>query len=434
MSDIVFTLPPQVTEIIELLKAHTYTPYLVGDCVKAMLLGEKPMDFDIVCDAEIGRIEKIFDEKYRTRDDLIHKGELIIINGGMGISVAPFRSGFDGNGRPVYCEKLDDDLRRRTFTAEAIAYNDVTGLYDKCGGAKCISKEKLVLKALGEKNFIAASETPIKKKRSKKEPVITIIPALERNPRAILQAMLKHSAGEAEISPVTLKNMLENPELLDRIEPAELMEWFEKIIMGKNITETLLSFSKIIFYLFPVLKEQENFDQKSSYHEYTLYEHTAKSVGYAVPDLKIRLALLFHGAGKVDCAADRQYFISYDGHTERAIMLTRSALSEYSTANPVIDSICQLIRHHDDKISPENIHEYTKAFGEKLTRDILLLQSANVRAKSSDPVNERVSQSLRQMADETPEPVSRGKFATSPLTSTVDGLKSIVELLGKKGL
>lgn len=433
MSDVRFNLPSQVTEILDLLKAHTYTPYLVGDCVKELLLGGRPMDFDIVCNASLDRIEAIFYEKYRTREDFLYKGELIIISGGMGISVAPFRSNFDSNGRPIYCDNLDDELRRRTFTAEAIAYNHDTGLYDKCNGAKCISPEKITLKALGERSFIAASEMPLKKKKNKKSPP-TVIPALERNPRGILEAMLRFSKGEAEITPVTLKNIQDNPQLLKRIHPTELMEWFEKIIMGKNVTEALLCFKSIVFCLFPVLRQEDGFEQNSAYQEFNLYEHTARAVGFAVPDLKIRMALLFHGVGKVDCAADRTYFTSYNGHEERAVMLTKSALSEFSTANIVIDNICHLIRHHDDKLTPENLRSYVSAMGEDFTRDLLLLQSANVRAKGYDPVNERVSQSLRQLADEISGVSVKTRRSRAPFTATVDGLKSIVRMIDKNGI
>lgn len=434
MSDVKFSLPSQVTEILDLLKAHTYTPYLVGDCVKELLLGGRPMDYDIVCNATIDRIEAIFYEKYRVREDLLYKGELIIISGGMGISVAPFRANFDGNGRPIYCDNLDDELRRRTFTAEAIAYSPDTGLYDKCNGARCISPEKIVLKALGERSFIAASEMPLKKKKGKRNTPPSVIPSLERNPRGILEAVLRFSKGEAEITPVTLKNIQDNPQLIKKIHPAELMEWFEKIIMGKNITEALLCFKSIVFCMFPVLRQEDGYEQNSSYQEFTLYEHTAKAVGLAVPDLKIRMALLFHGAGKVDCAADRKYFTSYNGHAERAIMLTKSTLSEYSVANVVIDNICALIRRHDDKITPDNLYDYKDAYGEDFTRDLLLLQSANVRAKSYDPVNERVSQSLRQLADELSGITVKTRRNAAPFTATVDGLKNIVRMLDKNGI
>ena len=115
-------------------------------------------------------------------------------------------------------------------------------------------------------------------------------------------------------------------------------------------------------------------------------------------------------------------------------MLTKSTLSEYSVANVVIDNICALIRRHDDKITPDNLYDYKDAYGEDFTRDLLLLQSANVRAKSYDPVNERVSQSLRQLADELSGITVKTRRNAAPFTATVDGLKNIVRMLDKNGI
>lgn len=422
-------LPEQVTEILELLKAHTYTPYLVGDCVNSLILGERTMDFDIACNATVDRIIAIFENKYKIVEDELYKGELIIITGGMGISVAPFRSRFDRNGKPVYCNTIDEDLRRRCFSVNAIAYSPDIGLYDPFGGAECLERDIAILRAIEERRFCEAQQLPAGKK-AKKAPEKAVIPVIRENPRCILEAMLKYSRGEAEISPTTLENMCENPELLDSLSNTEVMASFRDIIMGKRITETLMLFSGVVFYLFPMLREQENYDQRSRHQEYTLFEHTARAVGYAVPDITLRLALLFHGAGKVDCAADRESYISYDGHGERGAMLLRGALSDYGVEAAITGKAEFLILHHDDRINPENKGDFVKRYGTENTRLLLLLQSANVRAKSSEAVNERVSASLRQLAEDTAaKPAERAKKNN---TVTLAGLKSISKMLEYK--
>ena len=396
-------VPKQVMQIIELLKAHTYTAYLVGDCVNLMLLGERVMDFDIACNAELDRIIAIFDEKFKTREDLLGRGELIIINGAMGISVAPYRSRIDTKGKPVYCKTIDEDLRRRTFTSETVAYNTDAGIYDKFGGLSCIYDDRTILKAIGEDEAIALEEEQnaptAKKKKSKEPPQRIAIKALDDNPESVLTAMLKFSRSEADISPYTLRYINENPELLDRVLPADINSNFKKILLSRRITDTLIDFRGVIFYLFPILREQYEYDQRSEYHEYTLYEHTARSVGYAFPDLSVRLSLLLHAIGKPDCAASRGDFNTYDGHAERAIMLSREILDSLELDERTYMRVLFLIRHHDDKITPDNAAEYSKHYGADMTRLLLLMQSANIRAKSSDPLNERVSASLRQLAD-----------------------------------
>ncbi len=393
-------VPKGVLEVIDLLKAHTYTSYLVGDCVNMLVLGERVMDFDIACNAAMERIIAICEDRFKVRQDLVDRGELIIINGGMGISVAPYRSRIDGSGKPIYCDSIDEDLRRRTFTSETVAYNPDSGIYDPFGGLACITAEKTVLRAIDEERFEQLEEErAAMKKKSREQPQKIVIDAIRENPECILMAMQKFARGEADISPYTLRNINENAELTDMMLPAEVARYFRRILTGRRISEALTDFREVVFRLFPVLRQQYGFDQKSSYQSYTLYEHTAKAVGYAAPDYTVRLALLLHDIGKPDCAADRGDYNTYYGHSERGVMLARDVFEEYDTEDSVRDRVLFLIAHHDDHITPDNLTEFVTAFGTENTRLLLLLQSANIRAKSTDPVNERVSNSLRQLAD-----------------------------------
>ena len=393
-------VPKAVLEVIDLLKAHTYTAYLVGECVNMLVLGERVMDFDIACNASIDRIIAIFEDKFKVRQDLVERGELIIINGGMGISVAPYRSRIDGSGKPIYCKTVDEDLRRRTFTSETVAYNPDSGIYDQFGGLSCITAEKTILRAIDEEKYEKMElEQETARKKPKEQPKKIVIEAIRENPECILTAMQKYAMGEAEISPFTLRNINENAELIDMMLPSEISRYFRRILTGRRIGEALTVFRDVLLRLFPVLRPQIGFDQKSAYQEYDLFEHTVRAVGYGAPDYTVRLALLLHGIGKPDCAADRGEYNTYYGHSERGVMLARDAFEEYEADEAVIDRVLFLIAHHDDHISPENITEFVAAFGTENTRLLLLLQSANVRAKSTDPVNERVSSTLRQLAD-----------------------------------
>ncbi len=408
-------IPKGVLEVIDLLKAHTYTCYLVGDCVNMLVLGERVMDFDIACNASMERIIAICEDRFKVREDLVERGELIIINGGMGISVAPYRSRTDGSGKPIYCKTIDEDLRRRTFTSETVAYNPDSGIYDQFGGLACITAEKTILRAIDEEKYEASEYEQAKlKKKPKDAPKKLVIEAIRENPECILIAMQKYARGEAEISPYTLRNINENPELIDMMLPSEISRYFRRILLGRRAGEAITAFREIVCRVFPVLRAQIDFEQKSRYHDTTLYEHTAKAVGYGFPDYPVRLALLLHDIGKPDCAADRGDYMTFYGHSERGVMLARDVFENYEADDDTISKVLFMIAHHDDHISPENVTDFIGAFGSGNTRLLLLMQSANVRAKSTDPVNERVSASLRQMADNIdayapPPPRPRGR-------------------------
>ncbi len=427
-------VPKPVMEIIDLLKAHTYTSYLVGDCVNMMVLGERVMDFDIACNASIDRIIAIFEEKFKVREDLLSRGELIIINGAMGISVAPYRSRIDGSGKPIYCKTIDEDLHRRTFTSEAVAYNPDSGIYDCFKGLSCITAEKTILRAIDEEKYEQLEFEQAKVKSKKDAPQKVVIEALRENPECILIAMQKHARAEADMSPYTLRNINDNAELIDMMMPSEITRYFRRIILGRRITETLLSFREVVFRIFPPLRPQYGFDQKSEYQEYTLYEHTAKAVGYAFPDYAVRLSLLLHSIGKPDCAADRGDYMTFYGHQERGVMLAKDIFEDdYEADQSLIDRILFLILHHDDHISPENVVEFTEFCGMELTRLLLLMQAANIRAKSSDPVNERVSSTLRQLADNVTT-LAVNPRATNRRAATQQELREINERLGRTGV
>ncbi|MBQ9384441.1 MAG: hypothetical protein IJT87_09395 [Ruminiclostridium sp.] len=427
-------VPKPVMEILDLLKAHTYTSYLVGDCVNMMVLGERVMDFDIACNASLDRIIAIFDEKFKTREDLLSRGELIIINGAMGISVAPYRSRIDGSGKPIYCKTIDEDLHRRTFTSEAVAYNPDSGIYDCFKGLSCITAEKTILRAIDEEKYEQLEFEQSKIKSKKETPQKVVIEALRENPECILIAMQKHARAEADMSPYTLRNINDNAELIDMMMPSEITRYFRRIILGRRITETLMSFREVVFRIFPPLRPQYGFDQKSEYQEYTLYEHTVKAVGYAFPDYAVRLALLLHSIGKPDCAADRGDYMTFYGHQERGVMLAKDIFEDdYEADRSLIDRILFLILHHDDHVTPENVVDFTSFCGMELTRLLLLLQSANVRAKSSDPVNERVSTTLRQLADNVAT-LAVNPRATTRRAATQQELREINERLGRTGV
>lgn len=405
-----FDLPEQVIEILGILKEHTYTPYLVGDCVRELIRGEKPRDFDIVADIEPGRIAAIFEERYKTSAGK-RPGEMILISGAMGISVSPF-CGSDQSGRLVCGGKgltIDDDLRFRVFSADAIAYSPEKGLYDPFGGFSCISERRTILRAIGEREA-QDGEAERRAGTGKNAPMKPQIPVLLENPTAALNAVRRLSESGIGVSGYTLKALCANrSELLSAVPADWLSRLLRDTLLGKKATDALLMFRPILFELIPKLAEQDGYPQRSMVQEYPLFEHIAKSVGYAVPDLTVRLALLLHGIGKRDCEADRGVYNSYDGHDVRGAMLAREALEKFSVPEETAEEVAFLILHHDDELSEENLSAYTAEYGFPRVKNLLFLQAANLRAKNPDRAFETRAGELRAMADGLGNPRAAGR-------------------------
>lgn len=398
-----FELPEQVIEILGILREHTYSPYLVGECVREMIQGEKPRDFDIVADIEPNRIAAIFEERYKASAGK-RPGEMILISGAMGISVSPF-CGLDENGGNDLT--IDDDLRLRVYSADAIAYTPETGLYDPFGGVSCITERRVLLRAVGELEAQEAeaerraqAEADRRARADKNAPLKPQIPVLLENPTAALNAVRRLSQSGIAVSGYTLKALCANrSELIGAVPREWLNAMLRDVLLGKKVTDALLMFRPILFELIPKLAEEDGYPQRSIVQEYTLFEHIARSVGYAVPDGTIRLALLLHGIGKRDCEADRGIYNSYDGHEERGAMLAREILSGFSVSEEEIAEIEFLILHHDDEINEENLFSFTAEYGMPRVKRLLLLQAANLRAKNPDRAFEVRAGELRAMAD-----------------------------------
>lgn len=418
------TVPPQVAEIISVLNEHTYKAYLVGECVRGLIRGENPLDFDIVTDAEMNRLLAIFEERYKTNTDYINKGELIIINGAMGICVSPYRSRIAEDGKPIYCSDVNEDLKRRAFKADAVAYSLDEGIYDPFGGYDELCAEDIILSAI-------VTEEPEEKKpqKVKKGAVIppSPFPVFDINPSAMLEAIRRYSSEGTEVSYETVMNICENPQQIFKTSKEDFHNAFKSIILGKRVTDTMLTFKEVVFAIVPKLRETDNFEQNSPVQEYTLFEHISRSVGYAVPDFNIRLALFFHGIGKVDCAAEIGDYTFYHGHAERGAMLTREIMTDLGFPVDLARQTAFLVLHHDDDINEENYTRYTAEYGIEKVRQLVLMKAADIRAKNSDYRYEQRSNELRTFADE----IGKTGIETARRNSiTLAGLKKLTENLG----
>ncbi len=415
-----FSVPEQVVEIINALEEHTYEAYLVGDCVRGLLMGEKPLDFDIVTNAEMNRLLAIFEDRYKVNTDYASKGEIIIINGAMGISVSPYRSRIAPDGKPVYCGRLEEDLRRRVYRANAVAYSLSEGIVDPFDGLPDACGENVLLNLI---RYEPRPDTAVKKGRKIK----SVSNIFGFNPDSVFEAVRRCATENTDVSEYTLEQICENAETIFRMEKEKFHSEFRIMLMGRRVTDALMVFRPVIFTIFPKLAETDGFDQRSAVQEYDLYEHTARAVGYAVPEYAVRLALLFHDIGKIDCLADKGTHYSYDGHAERGAMLTRQILTDLQFPAKLVRQVVFLVLHHDDDINAGNYTAYSAEYGAENTRLLLLTRAADVRAKRSDRRYEQCSLDLRALADEVArnrnETVRRNSVTFSDLKKLARSLK-----------
>lgn len=383
-------IPHQVATLMYMIEERQYNCYVVGDFVRNMLLGEPMGDIDIITGADVDRLESILDN-YRIIDINSTQGEIMVMAGGIPVMLRTYRYGKNEDGSIKFGDSLIEDLRGRDFTINTICADLYGNVLDPFDGIDCLTNTPFLLKAVGE------NEPPIVDEEGREYPYPL---SVENNPMYLLKALTLMGSGDYIISGRTADAIRKNCRSIKNLNPIVLRKAFEEILSAKRVSDVFTEFKGVVAAVFPELIPTVDFDQRSLFQNYTLYEHLCKSVGFSFPDIPLRYALLFHGAGKPDCQAVKtDGSATYYGHGERSSIIARSALSRLDAPEELKDEVCFLISHHDigEIIGETDIIELTEKYGKSELRKLLLLASANIRAKS--PENDQKANNVKKLAD-----------------------------------
>ncbi|MCM1054608.1 MAG: hypothetical protein NC394_03710 [Bacteroides sp.] len=389
-SNLKIEMPHHVVSVMYLISEREYQCFMVGDTVRKLLLGEPIGDIDVITNAETERVEYILDN-YRVIDIDPVQGEIMVMAGGIPVMIRTYRRGKNEDGTPQFGGTLLDELKQRDFTLNTICADLYGNIIDPFDGVSCIESAPFLLKAVGEDEPVTVGENGEQ----------TFSPlSVEREPLFLLKALELMGSGDYVISEKTSSAIKNCREKVSELSPGHLRMAFEKILAAKRVSDVFMEYNSIITYIFPELEPALDFDQKSIFQSYPLYEHLCKSVGFSFPDIPLRYALLFHGAGKPDCQAiTAKGSATYYGHGERSMLLARRGLERLEVPADIIDEVCFLITHHDmgEILDEREVTALLEKYGKADMRKLLLLASANLRAKS--PENDQKANSLKKLAD-----------------------------------
>ncbi len=256
-------LPSFVCKVLEELKAHGHTAFVVGGCVRDMILGNEPKDWDVATSATPQDMLKIFDRVIPTG---ISHGTVTVLTEKEPVEITTFRieeeySDFRHPGKVTFSEDLNDDLKRRDFTINAMAYNPERGLCDPFCGRQDI--EKRIIRSVGDpkERFL--------------EDALRIMRALR------FSAVLGFGIEKA-----TEREILLNSALLENISKERISGELSKIIMADDPKEVLVKYKKVFEEILGV-KVQED-----------LWENAVRALVNAKKVLSLRLSLLLYGQGE----------------------------------------------------------------------------------------------------------------------------------------
>ncbi len=352
-------LPGYVQTLINRLENNGFEAYAVGGCVRDMLMNKTPADYDVTTNARPEEIKRCFDD-YTTILVGEKHGTVCVVSEGENVEITTYR--IDGDykdGRHpetvTFTSYIEEDLARRDFTVNAIAYSPKTGLLDPFGGVEDIKRKIIRCVGKAEKRF-------------------------DEDALRILRAVRFSSVLDFEIDAETEKAVHKRCADLNKISSERIFSELCKLICGKNVKAVLTGFSDVMSVIIPELRETVGFEQRNTHHCYDVYTHTAHVVENCPPDTELRLAALFHDAGKPEC-----FFMGDDGqghfygHAAKSEELCRNALSRLKASNSIKKLVCELVRLHDRDIvnTKKSLRRLLSAMSEEGAKRIFFLKKAD---------------------------------------------------------
>ena len=412
MSKLDIKVPTDVSEIIEELEREGHTAYIVGGCVRDAIMNKEPHDYDICTSALPEEMHRIFAN--RTTIDTGLKHGTITVGGIEGFyEVTTYRvdGEYKDNRRPeevVFVDNIEQDLSRRDFTMNAIAYNPKTGIIDPFNGVEDISKG--IIRCVGEAN-----------KRFNEDAL------------RIMRAVRFASVLGFTIEDETKMAMFKNKHLLKNVSEERKNVEFCKTLVNANFN--VLNTYKDIFVTFiPEIKDCFYFDQHNYHHKYDVYEHIAHSVVEAPKDLTVRLALFFHDIGK-----PKTYFLDetgvghFYGHAKVSRDMTEEIMRRMKFDNTTIKNVCLLVEMHDINVSKELkfARKLLGKIGDEQVNNLMVVQECD---KKSQTINEHSKETLRNLnlLKENIEKIKQEKQCCTIADLAING-HDIIELGFNKG-
>ncbi|MGE5630318.1 MAG: CCA tRNA nucleotidyltransferase [Caulobacteraceae bacterium] len=372
-------IPKEVIHIIDTLNEHKFQAFIVGGCVRDSLLGRKPTDWDIATNAKPEEVKGIFE---KTIDTGIKHGTVTVIYGNAGFEITTFR--VDGvyldYRKPESVEftaSIEEDLARRDFTVNSIAFNLDEGLVDPYNGIEDIDNKTIRAVGNPDKRF---NEDALR----------------------MLRAVRFSAQLGFEIDEKTLESIGNNSELIKNISSERIRDELTKILLSDNpFVFSLLMETKLLKYILPEFTDCYLTLQNNPYHVYNVAVHILTSVAWIEKDRILRWAMLLHDIGKPSAkTTDEKNIDHFYNHQQKSVQIAKNVLDRLRFDNKSADTILRLIRHHDISIKPEakSVRKAVSRVGDDIFPDLLKVIEADKKAQNPKYFTER-SENLKKIRE-----------------------------------
>ncbi len=359
-------IPPQAAAVLDRLNQSGYEAYLVGGCVRDSLLGRSPCDWDAATSARPEETERAL-SGFRVIGTGLKHGTVTVLSAGMPVEVTTYRvdgSYSDGRhpDRVSFTESLEDDLSRRDFTINALAYSPSSGVVDRFGGVEDLTKK--YVRCVGEPDR-----------------------RFEEDGLRILRALRFSAVLGFAVEPRTAESLVRNRALLDRIARERIQVEFTKLICGRDAAKVLRRFREVFAQFIPELTPCFGFEQHNPHHNYDVWEHTLHCIDAVEPEPVLRLTMLLHDIAKPECfSRDKAGVGHFYGHASKSAEQAKNILTRLRYDRRTVQAVEGLVRLHDLPMSPEPKVMRTRLnrLGEDQLRMLLKISAADVKAKAPE--------------------------------------------------
>lgn len=363
----IITLPSDVKRIIEVLETAGYEAYAVGGCVRDSILGRVPDDWDITTSAKPHEVKMLFK---RTFDTGIEHGTVTVLMNKVGYEVTTYRidGEYEDSRHPrevTFTSDLIEDLKRRDFTINAMAYNDNQGLIDCFGGLEDIQNHLIRCVGNPEERF---SEDALRIMRAVRFSAQLGYDIEEETKNAICKLAGTLSNISAERIQTELVKLLVSPN------PGKVRQLYEY-----GITKVIL----------PEFDAMMNTPQNTPYHIYNVGDHTICSLENIEADKVLRLTMLLHDCAKpLTRSTDEEGRDHFKYHAKEGSELAKTILRRLRFDNDTIKQVTTLILYHQFKVELTEIKVRMgmHKVGEDLYPKLLLVKRADNLSKAPETV------------------------------------------------
>ncbi len=357
-------MPKQVEKAIDMLYLSGFEGYIVGGCVRDTVMGKKPSDWDIATSATPDEVLEIF-KAFKTIPTGIKHGTVTVVIDHLHMEITTFRTEgtYSDNRHPdcvAYAKTLKEDLSRRDFTMNALAYNHKSGIIDYFGGLSDI--KQMTIRCVGDpdKRF---SEDALR----------------------IMRAIRFASVLSMTMDETTHLSIHKNRELLKNISAERISSEFNKLILGDYVEKILHEYKDVIGVFIPEIIPTFDFDQRNFHHIYDVWGHIVCSVASSPKLIYVRLAMLFHDIAKPQCLKFDNYGIGhFGGHPKKGKEISRQVLRRLKYDNATIKIVGFLVLYHDTPLTPQkaDIKHWLSQYGKALVQLLLEVKIADNLAKN----------------------------------------------------